>query len=66
MKLRDWMNLAKIYLVIFGLPGLLLLIDRAARRILPSQYYRYTWQAKSNTVPDALNIQSYIDSDSSD
>ncbi|MAT08508.1 MAG: hypothetical protein CL707_05320 [Chloroflexi bacterium] len=66
MKLFDWMKLAQIYLVIFGLQGFLLLIDRAVRRILPWQYYRYTWQVKSKTVSDAAKIQSYINSGSSD
>ena len=66
MKLFDWMKLAQIYLVIFGLQGFLLLIDRAVRRILPWQYYRYTWQVKSKTVSDAAKIQSYNNSGSSD
>ena len=66
MKLLDWMKLAQIYLVIFGLQGFLLLIDRAVRRILPWQCYRYTWQVKSKTVSDAAKIQSYINSGSSD
>ena len=66
MKLLDWMKLAQIYLVVFGLQGLLLLIDRAVRRILAPQYYRHTWPATIKTVSEGLNIQSYINSDSSD
>ncbi|MQG15233.1 MAG: hypothetical protein FI698_00245 [SAR202 cluster bacterium] len=66
MKLRDWINLTGIYLAIFGLKGILLLMDRAARRILPPQTYCYTWKSESETLPNTLNIVTNINSELTD
>ena len=53
-------------MAIFGLHGILLVMDRAIRRVLPSRYYRNFWVMNKLKNHDLLNVNLWIDSDSID
>lgn len=64
LKAFDWLNIARIYIVIFGLRGIVFAFDRAVRKLLPGRYYCHTWNFNGPRRYEFLNLDLCIDSDS--